>query len=231
MPILGHLRLKAKTRLGPVIVTDVSNSAPIFEVFLNGEYDLPISWQEIRSIVDIGAHVGSFTCWAGFQAKHALIHSFEPELKNFAELRENVQRNRLTDRVNLHNAAVSTVAGTSALHVPTYRNLSSQAGTGEESISLEIETVAFAEVLRSLPSVDLLKIDVEGAEWDFMFIGNPDWGRVKHVVVECHTFDGHSVGEMLHGLQQAGFSTSIISGPRRAYHYLGDLYLLHGFRT
>jgi hypothetical protein len=68
-----------------------------------------------------------------------------------------------------------------------------------------------SEVLRSLdvPRVDLLKIDVEGSEWEVLAGVEPDlWKRIRQVVVEVHDVTGR-VGAVDQLLKQQGYETAV----------------------
>jgi hypothetical protein len=60
------------------------------------------------------------------------------------------------------------------------------------AVALACQLRTLSSILReqSLDQVDLLKIDVEKAELDvFRGLDEPDWSRIKQVVVEVHDED------------------------------------------
>ena len=60
-----------------------------------------------------------------------------------------------------------------------------------EMISCRVETFASVRRALSIERVDLLKIDVEGAEAEVLAgLGDNDWLRVKQIVMEIHDEDG-----------------------------------------
>jgi hypothetical protein len=68
-----------------------------------------------------------------------------------------------------------------------------------------------SEVLRTwdVPRVDLLKIDVEGSEWEVLAGVEPElWKRIRQVVVEVHDVTGR-VGDVDQLLKGHGFQTAV----------------------
>src|SRR4030065_2680513 len=63
------------------------------------------------TVVDIGAHIGSFSILASNLADKGIIHSFEPMPDNFPRLRENVALN------NAKNIKLHESAGSHSIHV------------------------------------------------------------------------------------------------------------------
>jgi FkbM family methyltransferase len=201
-------RLVFRTRLGPVLETEIGNAAPIVEIFRDGCYALPIDWSSLRLIVDVGGHVGGFSCWAAWRGPQAKLIVFEPEPRNFRDLKANIERNGLAGRTVLVNAGVASSDGVRQLAVPIFRNESSLLSTD----ALGAVTVDCVSLNRYLcydcpGTVDLLKFDAEGAEWEVFPSLSPEaWQRVKQVVAECHTSDGRELNALTELLTDAGFT-------------------------
>ena len=74
---------------------------------------------------------------------------------------------------------------------------------------------SLSEVVRThrIQRIDLLKVDVEGAELDVLRgIEGPDWALVRQAVVEVHDFDGRlEAAQDL--LRQAGFDRMVTTSP------------------
>jgi FkbM family methyltransferase len=226
----GSIRLRFRTRRGQVLETEARNSWPVIEVF-HGEYERPIGWESLRLVVDIGAHVGAFVCWAARRAPSARIVAFEPEPRNFADLKRNVERNALEERVELVNAAVGPSDGQIALFVQEGdRQLSSLVVEPGEAVT--VRCMNLDQYIRtSLDGpIDLLKIDAEGAEWDILYSLREDtWARISRIVVEVHVFGGHGLREMEDLFQSRGYATHL-SGQERG-GYFEDAFTLWGERA
>src|SRR5919106_6523451 len=79
-------------------VIDATGTLPgtLAEVFVRRRYG---SVARFRTIVDVGANVGSFAVYAAQSSPEARIFCYEPEQRNFSLLRENLHINGLEGRV------------------------------------------------------------------------------------------------------------------------------------
>jgi len=152
---------------------DKSDAENIFwEIFLNNCYALKLTHKK-RVVLDIGANVGFFTFYSLLKSPNAKIISIEADPKNFNVLYENIYENNLNTQVHLLNNAVFSKKG----KVKFY---SSNNNTGWSSIynsrgakhgeCCNIETIKISDILSKykLETVDVCKIDVEGAEYDII---------------------------------------------------------------
>ena len=119
-------------------------------------------------VFDLGANHGIYTCLAGMGLDSGRVVSFEPNPETFAELRANVALNDLTDRVTLYQAAVADDPGTADFFADTDSTGSSLAqsrhGPGTQAIQVDVVALDSLADNESLPTPDVVKIDVEGAE-------------------------------------------------------------------
>ena len=112
-------------------------------------------------VVDVGAHVGNHTIYfAGALGLNTI--AFEPNPTNFALLTHNILANGLSERCRLRNVAVGNREG----RCVAVRGAANNSGSAriEASIEGEIAMVTLDRELADLPTLDLLKIDVEGWE-------------------------------------------------------------------
>ncbi len=147
-------------------------------LYVFGDYELP-TIRFLRSVLrpsavclDVGAQMGYLTLAMATAAdRSTIVHSFEPEGNNAKRFRENIQLNGLTN-VTLHQTAVSTVDGALKLYLSNDRNAGTHSTVYIESNvstefveipSVRLDTFANSQ---NLSSIDMIKIDVEGAEID-----------------------------------------------------------------
>jgi FkbM family methyltransferase len=119
-----------------------------------------------RWFVDVGANQGIFTLMGATRNPELRVLAFEPNPRLHDLLRTNLALNQLADRVELSRAAVSDAPGTVQFEVPdspfaTHGRLASLGA--DAATTVEAEAVRLDDVVGSRP-VDLIKIDVEGAE-------------------------------------------------------------------
>jgi FkbM family methyltransferase len=124
--------------------------------------------RERRVIVEAGANIGYYTLlMAMAQPEGGVVHSFEPRPEVFVRLSQNVSLNSLTS-VHLNDAAISDVSGRATLYLPDSgnREMASLDRTFAPSTrSVAVRTVRLDEYCASNRlAIDLLKLDVEGAE-------------------------------------------------------------------
>jgi FkbM family methyltransferase len=124
--------------------------------------------RERRVVVEAGANIGYYTLlMATTQPAGGAVHAFEPRPEVFARLAENIALNGLTS-VRLNDAAVSDAAGRATLYLPDSgnREMASLDRTfAPATQSVDVRTVRLDTYCASNRlAVDLLKLDVEGAE-------------------------------------------------------------------
>ena len=120
------------------------------------------------AVVDVGAHVGYYTLLAAkLVGNTGKVYAFEPEQSNHAILLKNISTNGY-DNVVATPMAVSDQTGISTLYITALDN-------GRHSVyhhglpergSATVETTTLDTFLESegWPHIDLIKVDVEGAE-------------------------------------------------------------------
>ena len=123
-------------------------------------------------VIDVGAHVGYYSLLAARQVgPSGKVYSFEPEPSNHQLLLENIKGNGYRNIVAVRKA-VSSHSGSTTLFLTALDNGRHSAyhhGLPERG-SLAVETTTVDAFLDSegWPKVDLVKVDVEGAEQDVL---------------------------------------------------------------
>ncbi len=144
------------------------------------------------TIVDVGANIGAFALRIEAQARGARVHCFEPGTAARETLERNVAANGLGEFVAVYPFAVSDRRGTIELtrtDSPMHRSIfvNDYAQGGAETV--EMIPLAEAIELAGSARVDLLKVDVEGAEIEIVEgMDAAAWGKVERAVIEFHDF-------------------------------------------
>lgn len=147
--------------------------------------------QRIRTpnvVYDVGAAVGDKTLTVLRTFPRVMVVAFEPHPASFARLVARTAKYR--DRVRLMQVAVSDAIGTATFHALSYPDASSfyrisptllSQGKHETS-TVQVQTVTLDSVCRE--DIDLLKIDVEGAEDQVLRGATNTLRRTANVFVE-----------------------------------------------
>lgn len=191
---------------------------PIYEVLVDDTYRLPWIAGGLGPdpvVLDIGAHIGGFALAVQRLHPEAAVHCFEASATTAAYLRRNVAGNALASRVHVHNVAVAGHTG----HIDFIDNGSGSVHNGmdspEQAAPQQVPCVTFAEAAALAGDrIDLVKIDAEGAEYDFILKSRPeDWAPVRRVVMEYHNVRGHAWDEL-----EAFFADTSLRVVRRDAH-------------
>lgn len=152
------------------------------DVYTANDYELPDRFESTDTIVDVGAHVGSFTR-ACLDRGAGLVVAAEPEFGTHwrANLSSYGDRSRLVEQAIGGESARSCVDpydGETFACVSTRQNYR--------------ETIQLGSVLQGLGPVRLLKLDCEGPE--FSIVAETDLSQVQAIIGEVHPYrDGFEV--------------------------------------
>jgi FkbM family methyltransferase len=158
------------------------------------------------TIVDLGSHIGASIVFFRDRYPDALIIGVEPDPDSFAKLRENT---KLLPRLELHNCAVADRAGEAPFYQSSWSWESTLVARDGGPSSTRVPVRTLDEIVGNR-TVDLLKVDIEGAEYAALraFGG---LHSVRALAVEYHADTcPASFAEFL-GLLE-GFSIERISG-------------------
>ena len=175
--------------------------------------------RDVAQVVDVGANHGDFSQAASAILSRADVLLVEPLPTLHEELEARCGRRR--GRWRLAKVALGSQAGTAQLHVvPGNDVVGSLVGFSKEyleanpiaktSRSFECSVRTLDDLCQELkiPAIDLLKIDVEGFEFETLRGGREMLRRTRALVIELSTVrrgDGaHALVEMLNVLNEAG---------------------------
>jgi FkbM family methyltransferase len=173
--------------------------ADFISCFLRNTYGLGRIPDSVRTIIDVGANVGFFSLAAREYYPDAIIHAYEPNPRILPFLRANT----LTLEIQVHPEAV----GDRDCHITMIdTGPSDQAKTRiSDSADRTIRQVTVETLVERIGgSVDLLKLDCEGAEWEILK-PNPCWKAVRNIRMEYHLYERGSVPELRAVLAKLGF--------------------------
>lgn len=200
-------RVSVRPRGEAPIAATIGDLGSIYDVFVVEDYALPtISWGEVKTVIDCGANIGAFTLWALSRAPCRVL-AVEPSRTCFATLRSNLERFEV--RVSMLQAAVGATRGPTLLYdTPASPSATTTAAARTpRARPHDVEQVTLADVIAraGFAHVDLLKIDIEGAERAVLADVDPGvLERVGTVVVECHPHVGSDADTVSRSLRRCG---------------------------
>jgi FkbM family methyltransferase len=198
------------------------------EVFLAREYevfDLP----ECPVIVDCGANIGMSVLYFKTIRPASTIVACEPNPQAFQLLKQNVGG---LDGITLRNVALTDQAGEAELFCSDDQAALTDSLRPDRGIGppILVKTERLSELLGTLPSIDLVKIDVEGAEWEIISDLRETGLLTKpnRYIIEYHHQIGNEeprLSKFLCVFEDAGFSY-LLSAGRRSRGRFQDIMVL-----
>lgn len=167
-------------------------------------------------IIDAGAHIGLSTLYFKHLYPQAQILAFEPNPTNFALLEKNVQQNHL-ENVTLYQKALSKHTGKANFFADktdwqwlSTSSLIENAWNGQQKTQpFTVETTRLDQYLVNLARVDLLKLDVEGAETNVIMSIRDQLEKIQNLIFEFHPTKNQNLSQLLSFLNKKGFLTSL----------------------
>jgi FkbM family methyltransferase len=212
------------------------------EIFVERVYDFKTA-SPTPLIVDCGSNIGLSALYFKRSYPDAHVLCFEPDQEAFAQLSKNVQNNNLQG-VELHCRAVLDKQGpVSFFSDQDHRNRVGMSVTrrlADRGMRLDenrVEAVLLSAYLDR--TVDLLKLDVEGAELKVLreLAEKKKLELIQQMVIEYH-YDrsnaDNSLAELLRLLEQSGFRYLPHSPYRPPFHAHAERpysFLLYAYRS
>jgi FkbM family methyltransferase len=139
-------------------------------------------------VLDLGANIGVFSLLAAAAHEKARVFAYEPGPANLRMIELNALANpSLSDRIEVRPEAVG---GETRIAEFRYNEANPQASgiSYAKGTVVQVQVRSFADVVRSLPAtVDVAKIDIEGAEFEILEMTPPElWRRISVICVEIH---------------------------------------------
>jgi FkbM family methyltransferase len=174
-------------------------------------------------VYDVGANIGTHTCFVGKRLESGLVVAFEPMPTNVARLRLNLSANIPVSRWNIAEIALSDEDGPGSLAIQGHNY-----GEGKHALSkdgeLEIDVSRGETLIEEgrYPAPDILKIDVEGAELQVLEGFGERLADIRVVYAELHhslsAEYGTSTKEIEEYLRDHGFGVERLGERWDAYH-------------
>lgn len=223
---VGNSRVLIRLAGGGRLLVSADDLSLMPELVTEGGYDAPFT-AFLRTtlppdgvFVDVGANVGLFTVIGALTTSRGRVIAYEPVPELLELLRANVQLNWLADRVTIREVAVAERADRRPFSFdPKMQILGGL--VPDEIANTIVDVVALDDELAHLERIDLVKIDVEGAE-PAVLAGMEHLlrsGRVDRISCEVRSdaferqglrLEWLSLHERLHNLESRGWTFAII---------------------
>jgi FkbM family methyltransferase len=208
----GAVVLHTNDGLNITVRQNIWDARIVREIFFDRPYLRHVTLPPNPIIVDIGGYIGDFSLYAVNYLNAARVIVYEPTAENFRILQQNIEINGYADRITAVKKAVSNshevilnvqIRESEEVHVSAYWY--------QQAERRRIPSVTLADLFQAhqLDSIDLLKVDCEGGEYD-IFPTVPDHllHRIGNIVFEYHRVDGFKtkLDLVLNRLRSAGYT-------------------------
>lgn len=142
------------------------------EIFIKNEYFISkYKTQNPRTIIDAGANIGLATLFFLHNNKNAFLISIEADPNTFRYLKKNIEINNFSHRVQLLNVVLSRSSAKTLNFYSSGRlgglmsSLNQKRSNGKKII---VENKKLSLITKKYEKIDVLKLDVEGAETEIL---------------------------------------------------------------
>ncbi len=158
-------------------------------------------------ILDCGANIGLSSIYFKTIYPNAILHAYEPDSKLFDVLKQNIESNKFSN-VHLHQAAI-WIADTEL----SFDNKGSEASHIDLSGTSAnmVKALSLANLLSQFEHIDLLKMDIEGAEYEVVQSCVAHLHKIENFFLEYHgkVNETHKLVTLLDIVKTAGFNVYI----------------------
>lgn len=187
-----HLQFKG---LNIYLRKGTSDHIVFFQVMVYQSYEFARKWRGVNVVIDAGANVGMSACYFSTLFPEARIISIEPESGNFKQLVKNtapLKNVTPLQKALWKNDGVLTIDGSSN-ETWSFKVNDDDVQSNESAVKIAAVSIDSLVSQFNFEYIDILKIDIEGAEYDLFSENYESWlPRVKYIMIELH--DGYKKG-------------------------------------
>jgi FkbM family methyltransferase len=160
-----------------------------WQIFVRRCYRLP---ERCRTILDCGANVGIFSVWAAQERPAARIVALEPFAETYKALETHIRTNGLERRVTCVQAGLAGATGERWMEAgsdsPRRKMVAADvAAPAGEAVPIRCITLGEALEQFDLQTLDVLKMVIEGSEWEVLLSTAPETlAGIRHIQLEYH---------------------------------------------
>lgn len=175
----------------------------IHDIFSSGCYETGI--KDAKVIIDIGSHIGSYSIYASNLYKDARIYAYEPCQENYALLLLNRKINNARN-IKAFNLGISPKRGKERLFMGDNTGRHSMVNKTKDYEEMNCITLKDVFELNNIKDCSILKMDIEGAEYDILF-NAPHWlfNKTGTIIMEWHRHNKYGKNDLKIFLARKGF--------------------------
>lgn len=170
------------------------------EIWEENVYEVdPSRFNKGGVVIDMGANIGSFSLYGAYYG--ATVYAVEPEPNNLQALKNNIELNRYEDKIIICPYGISDYKGLAK--ITNEGGGSTIKDEWKEGSEVEIMPLDNFFSLYHIENVDVLKIDIEGAEVEVL-LGASKYNlqKCKFITMEFDIRSGRQMGEMVRKLSE-----------------------------
>jgi FkbM family methyltransferase len=175
----------------------------LIQMFVRQDYRLEASG--VRRILDLGANIGMATVYLSRLFPQAEIACVEPSPQNTPLLKRAIALNGIRARV--FEAAAGAESGSVDLYIAARPDCNSIYPVECPSSVVAVPLIPVPEIMERMgwDRIDVLKIDIEGAEKELLGRNNSWLRNVRVITGESHVNAGYSYAQLKADLNGYGF--------------------------
>ena len=185
-----------------------ADMSEIAMVASGSEYDLNLLKLPQNPVaVDLGGNIGTFSIPFAKSFKQSKIFTFEPDADNYKILLQNIKLNSAS-QVHPINLAISDYKGEGYLKKENLGTDAYQLDPKSKITNCLVTTLPLAMLSKKIKKIDLLKIDIEGAEYNIL-LHKQSFDYIKknahYIFMEYHNIDSHHNYSLIKNLIEKNF--------------------------
>lgn len=177
------INIKKFGRIATIFLNGAHDEYEILkEILINEEYNIDI---EPKLIFDLGSNVGFSVIYFALKYPDVKIYGFEPDPNVFLKLKKNIST---FNNVEIFNLAVAGQDGERDFFIYPDKTISSSLTKRlDDQIAIKITSKRVDTLINDLKidKIDLMKIDVEGAEYE-IFSNLKQRKKIAAIIGELH---------------------------------------------
>lgn len=180
--------------------TDISMA---YECILRDDYQLKnLDVPEKGVIIDVGAHIGSFSIIASKKYPQSKVFSFEPSPNNHSLLKKNIDVNKAKNVSAFNKAVTSHTQGIEIYFNPLNSALNTMYGKNGKSTKIPSTTLKDILTKNKIKKCYFLKMDCEGAEYDILLNTSTNvLKKINQMAIEYHSPEYFGIKEKNYNLR------------------------------